>query len=119
MGNPQEGTLTANCTGLFENCIKWSFKADKANKLSQQILTTNTYGWIKTDKTRIDVKVTEDSTGKLQILPIKSFVDFVCQIEYTLLQINSNTIYTFALEWFGDKEVQLPKQLIPEILGSA
>jgi hypothetical protein len=63
--------------------------------------------------------VTEDTHGGLQILPIDSFVDYGCQIEYTLLQINGKSNYSFALEWFGEIEMKLPKQLIPEILGSA
>lgn len=88
MGNPQEGTLTPNCSGLFENWIKWSFIADKADKLSQTIVSNITCDYTETIKIRIGVKVTEDVNGSLQILPIKSFVDYGCQIEYTLLQIN-------------------------------
>lgn len=117
IGETNRGNLTETTEGVFENWIKWSFNADKADKLSQAIVSSNLYNWIETIKTRIGVKVTEDSFGKLQILPIKSFVDFGCQIEYTLLQIKSQTIYTFALEWFGEKELQFPKELIKEILS--
>lgn len=117
IGNSQEETLKPNCTGLFENWIKWSFNADRADKLSQEIVSHNFHEWIETIKTRIGVKVTEDSNGRIQILPIKTFIDFGSQIEYTLLKINEKTSYTFALEWFGEKEFQIPEELIQEILG--
>ena len=61
--------------------------------------------------------MTENANGDLQNLPIKSFVDYGCQLEYTLLQIKGNTIYTFALEWFGEKELQLPNDSLIEISG--
>lgn len=117
IGERMKGGLTTLAEGYLENWIKWSFNADKADKLSQQITQANQYDWVETIKTRIGVKITADSNGDLQILPIKSFVDYGCQIEYTLLQINGKTIYTFALEWFGDEEQQLPKELIQVILG--
>lgn len=117
IGDSLEGALTPNCTGLFENWVKWSFNADTADKHSQEIVSNNSHEWMEIIKTRIGVKITEDSSGSLQVLPIKTFVDFGCQIEYTLLQIKSKTIYTFALEWFGEKELQLPEELMQNILS--
>lgn len=117
IGETTKGKLTKTAEGLFENWIKWSFNADKADKLSQDIVNSNPYDWTETSKTRIGVKLTEDAKGDLQIVPIKSFIDFGCQIEYTLLQIKGKTIYTFALEWFGEKELQLPGELQTEILN--
>ncbi len=119
LGKPREGKLTPGCMGFFENWIKWSFNADKADKLSQEIVLQNPYNWIKTLKTRIGVKVTEDKSGNLQIVPIKTFVDFGCQIEYTLLKIQDKTVYTFALEWFGEKDLLLPEELTKEILDNS
>jgi len=117
IGETTKGKLTETAEGIFENWIKWSFNADQADKLSQAIVGGYPYNWTETIKTRIGVKVTEDTHGGLKILPIKSFIDFGCQIEYTLLQINGKTIYTFALEWFGEKELQLPNELPTEILN--
>ena len=117
IGDAENGKLTPNAEGVFENWIKWSFNADKTDKLSQTIVSSNAYDWIETIKTRIGVKVTEDTNGDLQILPIKSFVDYGCQIEYTLLQIKEKSFYTFALEWFGEKDLHLPKKLVQEILS--
>jgi hypothetical protein len=119
VGLPEEYTLTKNCTGLIENWVKWSFKTDEADKLSQEIVSENKYNWIETIKTRIGVKVTEDKNGALQILPIKSIIEFGCQIEYTMVEIYGKTSFTFALEWFGEKEFHLPEDLIKEILGAA
>lgn len=118
IGDVENGKLTPNAEGVFENWIKWSFNADKTDKLSQTIVSSNAYDWIETIKTRIGVKVTADTNGDLQILPIKSFVDYGCQIEYTQLKMNSKTVYTFALECFGEKEMKLPEELIQEILSN-
>ena len=117
IGDTENGKLTPTAEGVFENWIKWSFNADKTDKLSQTIVSSNAYDWIETIKTRIGVKVTEDTNGDLQILPIKSFVDYGCQIEYTLLQIKEKSFYTFALEWFGEKDLHLPEELMQEILS--
>lgn len=116
IGKPRKGKLTPGCIGLFENWIKWSFNADTADQLSQEIVLQNPYDWIKTIKTRIGIMVTEDKSGNLQIVPIRTFVDYGCQIEYTLLKIEDKTFYTFALEWFGDKNLHLPEDLTKEIL---
>ncbi|MBP6237491.1 MAG: hypothetical protein KA536_15185 [Saprospiraceae bacterium] len=117
IGETTKGKLTEATGGVFEHWIKWSFNADKADKLSQIIVSSNPHGWTETIKTRIGVKVTEDTDGVFQVLPIKSFVDFGCQIEYTQLQINGKTSYTFAFEWFGEKELKLPDYLLAEILS--
>lgn len=114
IGETTKGKLAETAKGVFEHWVKWSFKADKP---SQAIVSSNPHDWTETIKIRIGVKVTEDIHGGLQILPIKSFIDFGCQIEYTMLQINGKTIYTFALEWFGEKEVQLSNDLLTEILS--
>ena len=116
MGKSRKGKLKPGCIGIFEKWIKWNFNADKADKLSQEIVLQNPYNWIKTLKTRIGLKVTEGKSGNSEIVPIKTFVDFGCQIEYTLLKIQGKTVYTFALEWFGDKALLLPKELTKEIL---
>ena len=119
MGEPREGNLSPDAVGIFENYIKWSFVACQLDELSQQIMTKNPYNWIEAVKIRIGVKVTEDTSGKRQIVSIKDYVDFGCQIEYTSLELKAKTIYTFSLEWFGDKEPELPPSLIQEIIGSA
>ena len=117
IGERTKGKLTPTAEGVFEHWVKWSFNADKTDKLSQQMTHVNPFNWIKTIKTRIVVKVTKDDNDRLQILPIKTFVDFGCQVEYTLLKIDGKAVYTFALEWFGEMEVQMPNELRTEILG--
>lgn len=118
LAEPQQGALLSDKEGLFELWEKWSFNAAKEDKLSSLIVEKNPYGWIETVKTRIGVKVQQDSNGSLKILPIKSFVENGCQIEYTLLQIGGKQVYTFALEWFGVPELALSSELINDIVGS-
>jgi hypothetical protein len=119
IGEAAKGMLTKTTEGVFEHWIKWSFNADKADKGSQTIVSSNPHNWIETIKTRIGVKLTENANGDLQIIPIKSFVDFRCQIEYALLQIKGKTIYTFGLEWFWEKELHLLHELLSETLSHA
>jgi len=111
IGEPVKGSVGPNAIGIFENWIKWSFNANKTDKLSQEIISHNLYNWIET------VKITEDKSGNVQIVPIKAFVEFGCQIEYTMLMLSGKTIYTFGLEWFGEKEIQLPEKFMQEILN--
>lgn len=117
--NPEKGSLTSGAVGMFENWIKWSFNADKTDRLSQEIISNNPYQWTETIKTRTGVKVTGDATGNLLTVPIEQRVEYGCQIEYTLLKVWGGIFYTFALEWFGNKEFKLPEELIKEILGTA
>jgi len=118
IGEPVKGSLNPDAHGRFENWIKWSFHADKADQLSREIVSGNSHDWIEVAKTRLGIKIIEDSNSNLQIVPVKKQADYGCQVEYTLLQIGGKTAYTFALEWFGDSELQLPDKLINEILGS-
>lgn len=119
IGEAAKGMLAKTTKGVFEHWIKWSFNAVKADKLSQTIVSSNPHDWTETIKTRIGVKLTENANGDLQMIPIKSFVDFRCQLEYALLQIKGKTIYTFGLEWFWEKELHLPHELISETLSHA
>ncbi len=116
-GTPQPGTLTAATEGIYEDWVKWSFNAGKDDRLSNEITGANNYDWIETIKTRIGVKLTRDTFGKLQVLPIKTFVDSGCQIEYTHVIASGKTYYTFALEWFGEKDMEIGEALLAEILG--
>lgn len=50
-------------------------------------------------------------------ITIKSYVDYGYQIEYTLLQINGKTNFTFASEWFKEKEMHLTNEKLNEIIG--
>lgn len=116
---PQEVRLSRGCTGFEENWIKWSFNLDKKDPLSNEILSGKYDTWIEIRKTRLGIKITEANDGSLEIFPIKSDIDFGCQIEYTQLQITGKTYFTFALEWFGQKEINIPKDFILNILGNS
>lgn len=111
------GSLTPSAEGYFEHWIKWSFNADKEDKLSQQIMESNTYDWVEIIKTRLGMKMTKDDKDKLLILPIKAFVNFGCQVEFTNLIIDGKIYNTFALEWFGKETLELGQEFMNEILG--
>lgn len=72
---------TENAKGKFETWANWCFYTNKVDKLTKAILGSNPNNRPETIKTRIGVKVTEDYHGDLQILPLKAFTDFGCQIE--------------------------------------
>lgn len=68
---------------------------------------------VKLRKGNIEIKHSDN----LQLLPIKTFVDYGCQIEYTLLEISTKNSFTSALEWFGENELPLSNVLLTKILN--
>lgn len=117
-GDVIRGGLALSAEGYFENWIKWSFNADKADKLSKQIISSNLYDWTETIKTRLGIKVTLSANGDMQIMPLKTIVDFGCQVEYTEVKLKDKQVYTFAFEWFGDREIDIPHELTGEMPGT-
>lgn len=60
----------------------------------------------------MEIKVTKDDKGKTGIFKIvlDKFISGY-QIEYTKLLIKDKIYYSFALEWFGDKFIDLESKL--------
>ena len=48
---------------------------------------------------------------------LDEYPSFGCQIEYTRLKIKDEVKFTFALEWFGEEELNFDLSLLSEILG--
>lgn len=60
--------------------------------------------------------MTLDENGKAIIVPIKKRVFLGCQIEYTKVEVNGKIWYSFAVEWFGDKQIPLDDKYLDSIL---
>lgn len=119
IANPVEGKLTKNASGYFERYTKWSFSTDKEDILSHRIIHEKKYDWMEVSKERMGCKLKEDGNGKKLLVKIEDQIPFGCQIEYTRINLNNSTWYTFGLEWFGEKELEVDPELIKEILGNS
>jgi len=53
------------------------------------------------------------------VRPVSPSLDFGCQVEYTKVRLGDSTWYTFGLEWFGNKFLELSQPFMKEILGSS
>lgn len=114
---PAPGKLLPKAEGYFEKYIKWSFDSSDEDALSKAIIQENKYDWVAVKKTRIGFKLTEKA-GNIEKIEIDEYPDSGCQVEYTKVEIKNETWYTFGLEWFGNKKLEIPGHLLHEILGS-
>ena len=110
--------LTATANGLFEEWVKWSFLVDKSDLLAHEITYERKFDWIETIKTRIGLIITLDRMNKPGLVPIHTYVPFGCQVEYTEIIVDQKTYYSFALEWFGAKHIEVNPGFMSEILGN-
>lgn len=118
-GVPSAGSLMAGAKGYFEDWVKWSFNADKSDRLCREIADERKYDWWELYKERIGVKVGLDGTGQPIVGSLKDRLPFGCQVEYTRLLINgTDEWFTFALEWFGSEQLALSDAFIADILGN-
>ena len=111
--------LVSGVKGYFEKYVKWSFSSAEDDSLVQEITEGEKYDWIPVKKERIGFKLTEASNGEIIRIKLDEFPDFGCQIEYTRIKVQDDIAYTFALEWFGDKELKIDLALIKEIIGES
>jgi hypothetical protein len=119
INKPKLGKLTDDTEGFYENWEKWSFGVKEGNQLSKKIIQEKKYDWIEIYKERIGLKITKNENGKIELLNIKEFISYGCQVEYTRILVKDQEWFTFGLEWFGKKYIDLDPSLIEEILGNA
>lgn len=105
--------------GFFESWVKWSFNVKLEDLESKEIIYEENPEWIAITKNRIGLKITHDANGNYIFLPITDRIDYGCQIEYTRIQANGKFLYTFGLEWFGNKFIDIDATLIDEITGTS
>lgn len=112
--------FTNHATGYYENWVKWVFNIKEDDILSAAIITKNKYLWTEVYKERIGIKLTTNEIGEIIIKDIRDMtLTFGCQIEYTRLLINKKEWFTFGVEWFGEKNIELDAILFSEILGES
>lgn len=114
-GKPQQTSICPNARGYFEEYIKWSFKLAEEDPLSEAIIGEKKYGWTEVKKTRLGLKLTLQGE-KSELVSISEQIPFGCQIEYTRVQAMGKTWFSFGLEWFGEKSIDVSPDLILEIL---
>lgn len=117
IAEPEKGQLSKNAHGYFERYTKWSFSTSDDDSLSQKIIHEKQFDWLEVTKERMGFKLKEDSEGNNSIVSIDEFIPYGCQVEYTRIEINKKIWYSFAIEWFGEKELKVAPELIEEILG--
>ncbi|TRO63274.1 hypothetical protein [Christiangramia sabulilitoris] len=109
--------LTSTVQGYYENYVKWSFSSAEGDILVHEITTEDKYDWLAVRKERIGFKLTDDEDGKIIRVSLDNFPDYGCQIEYTRVLVKDELWYTFALEWFGARELKFDTTIIKRILG--
>ncbi|MCP9200725.1 hypothetical protein MKO06_12460 [Gramella sp. GC03-9] len=114
-GKPELTELIPGVKGYMESYIKWSFSLSEEDSLSHKIIHENQHDWMEIKKTRMGFVLTEKDSEICRI-ELDEFTDFGCQVEYTRVETEQQTWYTFGLEWFGDRQVNLPPAFLKEIL---
>lgn len=115
VGNRAKGCLSNKVWGCFEEYKKWSFSAEN-DALSAEIKRNKHEEWSAIQKQRWVAEII-DLEGKAVVNTSIPKPEYGCAIAYTKLVFLSSVWYTFALEWFGEKHITVPPELIREILG--
>jgi hypothetical protein len=105
--------------GFIENCVKWSINVKLEDLQTKEIIYDENPEWIAVTKNRIGLKITHDANGNYLFLPTTDCVDYGCHIEYARIQANGKFLYSFGLEWFGDKYIDIDTTLIDEISNTS
>ncbi|SDS30478.1 hypothetical protein [Christiangramia echinicola] len=117
LSRSEKEKLVSRVKGYFEEYVKWSFSSAEDDSLAHEITEGDNYVWIPVKKERIGFKLTEIFNGEIKRIKIDEFPDFGCQVEYTRIKVKDDIYYTFALEWFGDKELNIDLSIIKDIIG--
>ncbi|MCB0567437.1 MAG: hypothetical protein KDD01_23975 [Phaeodactylibacter sp.] len=88
-------------TGVVEHWIKWSFKLDEADSLSQSIIHDGQDGWIAVEKERLGFTYHFLEDGAISEVSIYEWVPEGCQVELTRIVVENKTFHTFGLEAFS------------------
>ena len=116
--NRSEKEELGNAEGYFEEYQKWSFSSSEDDSLYQEIVQKNKYNWIPLAKERLSFKLKEDENNRLVKADPEEYLSSGCQIEYTRVKLKNQTWFTFGLEWFGGKELDLNPSFVNEIMGN-
>lgn len=117
VSEPEQGKLSPQAEGFFEHYLKWSFDSSQEDSLSREIIKQQKYNWVEVKKERMGFKLKERNEDT-ELVNMETYLDYGCQLEYTRISLQGNTCYSFALEWFGEKEIPIPDKFWRDILGS-
>ncbi len=116
IGTRARGCLEAKAWGYFEDWIKWSFVAELGHEIVSNITNGKCKRWLSVIKERQSAQLTMEN-GAISIKPYHANLRFGCQIEYSNIHLKGENWYTFGLEWFGNRGLDLDASLIHAILG--
>lgn len=88
--------------GVAEHWIKWSFRLDEADSLSQRIIQEGNDNWIAVAKERLAYFYHFPEDGTIREAPISEWAPEGCQVELTRIQVKGKTYHTFGLEAFSE-----------------
>ena len=117
-GPPAAWQATPQAVGWLENWEKWSFRLPARGPQARQILSGST-DWLAVQKERIGLKISVQKNGNYRFYPLKTSLASGLQVEYTRLQVHTQTWYTVALEAFGHHPPPLAETLAGQLLGPA
>jgi hypothetical protein len=115
-GKPLQGRISDQAQGSFEYWVKWSFGLTGDEEVTNLISDNGTPSWLEVKKERLGLVLSTDN-GKPVFLAMGDTVSEGCQLEYTRVTTGGQQWYTFGLEWFGEKQLPLSKQLADELVG--
>lgn len=113
----EQADLTDSIQGYFENYTKWSFSSAEDDSLFHEITEKEKFSWLAVKKERIGFKLKKDDNDKIVRVALEEFPPYGCQLEYTRVKIKDEIWYSFALEWFGDQELEFDLSILAEIIG--
>ncbi len=116
IGTRSRGCLETKAWGYFEDWVKWSFVADSGQEILMNITDGKRKRWLSVKKERQAGQLTMED-GAISIKPNHVSLKYGCQIEYCSIQVNGEQWYTFGLEWFGNRGLELDASLLHTILG--
>ena len=119
VGTPTINHLTPNSEGYFEEFVKWSFKLDEKDGLSEEIVNKYATEWVEVYKERMGKKLAKGNNGTIEIHDITKMIGSGCQIEYARIKVKDKVRYSFNLEWFGNEFLNLDSSFISEIFGDS
>ncbi|MCO6487317.1 MAG: hypothetical protein J5I98_02810 [Phaeodactylibacter sp.] len=88
--------------GVAEHWIKWSFRLDEADGLSQKIIQEGNDNWVAVAKERLGYIYHFLEDGAIRQAPIGEWGPEGCQVEMTRIQVKGKTYHTFGLEAFSE-----------------
>ncbi|PTX42869.1 hypothetical protein C8P64_1391 [Christiangramia gaetbulicola] len=116
-GRSENADLTDSIQGYFEDYTKWSFSSAEDDSLFHEITEKEKFSWLPVKKERIGFKLKKDDHDKIVRVALEEFPPYGCQLEYTRVKVKDEIWYSFALEWFGDQELEFDLSILDEIIG--